>query len=63
MKSRYEKLIVVQEFLNVLVDDLRLNWNHSVESTYQMLYNNSIDGHAVIDRDMTKDRVYHFIKL
>jgi hypothetical protein len=63
MKSRYEKLVVVQEFLNILLDDYRLSWYHSIDTTYQMLYNNSIDGYAVIDRDMTKDRIYHFIKL
>lgn len=46
--TRYEKIQAVHRFLNLLHDDLRLNWHHTVENTYEFLDG---QGDIVIGKD------------
>lgn len=37
MLSRWQKLNIVHGFLNTMPDDIRLEWHHTIEQTYENL--------------------------
>jgi hypothetical protein len=62
--ARYEKQKIIYNFLNCLPDYHRLSWHHTIENTYDdLMKEQSIAGYCIVSRGITKDRVYHFIKL